>query len=85
MPVQTAGSTVDRQIEHAASPERLAEGTPVEVRTKMDARRWAKGFEVAGVDADGYLLRRLSDKVIMPVRFVADDVRKERRRSQWWY
>jgi|GEM_PF-3350848 len=85
MPVQTAGATIDRTVERATSPERLPEGTVVEVRTKMDARRWAKGFEVAGFNADGFLLRRVSDKVIMPVRFAADDVRKERRRSQWWY
>jgi len=86
MPVQTAGTTIDPHVEHSSpTTDRLPEGTTVEVRTRMDARRWAKGFEVADVDDDGYLLRRLSDKVVMPVRFAPDDVRRERRRSQWWY
>jgi hypothetical protein len=62
----------------------LAAGTKVEVRTSFD-RSWARGFEV--VEALGeaaYLVRRLSDDVILPVALPADDVRKERSSSYWW-
>lgn len=66
-------------------PERLAPGTHVEVRTKLETRRWAKGFEVVDAQPSGYRLRRLSDGEIMPVVFPSDDVRAERKRSTWWY
>ena len=62
----------------------LAAGTKVEVRTSFD-RSWARGFEV--VEALGeaaYLVRRLSDDVILPVALPADDVRRERSSSYWW-
>jgi len=62
----------------------LAVGTKVEVRTSFD-RSWARGFEV--VEALGeaaYLVRRLSDDVVLPVALPADDVRRERARSYWW-
>lgn len=63
----------------------LPVGTAVEVRTRLDARRWARGFEVASIDDDGYRLRRSSDGQLMPVPFPADDVRAERKRGIWWY
>ena len=63
----------------------LAPGTKVEVRSKLEARRWSRGFEVIAEDPDGYRLRRLSDGEEMPVPFPADDVRKERKRGGWWY
>lgn len=63
----------------------LAPGTRVEVRSKLEARRWSRGFEVVAADDGGYRLRRLSDGEEMPVPFPADDVRKERKRGGWWY
>ena len=63
----------------------LEVGTPVEVRTKLDNRRWARGFSVAAADAEGYRLRRESDGEVMPVAFDPDDVRAERKRGTWWY
>ena len=59
-------------------------GTRVEVRSRFDTR-WSRGFEVAEVSVDGYLVRRLSDGAVLPVTFSADEVRKERRRDTWWY
>jgi hypothetical protein len=62
----------------------LAVGTKVEVRTSFD-RSWARGFEVVeAVDEAAYLVRRLSDDVILPVALPADDVRRERSSSYWW-
>ena len=69
----------------AGADERLAPGTRVEVRSKLEARRWSRGFEVIAADGDGYRLRRLSDGEAMPVALPAEDVRKERKRGGWWY
>lgn len=62
----------------------LTEGTRVEVRQRLDSR-WARGFEVAGLASDGYVIRRRSDGELLPVSFGADDVRPERRHDSWWY
>ena len=59
-------------------------GTRVEVRSTFDGS-WLRGFEVVAVDDQGYELRRLSDGEVLPTRFPADDVRKERRREMWWF
>ena len=62
----------------------LAPGTKVEVRTSFD-RSWARGFEVVeAVDSGAYLVRRLTDDVVLPVAVPADDVRRERSSSYWW-
>ena len=62
---------------------RLKAGIRVEVRSRFD-RTWAKGFEVAGLADDGYVLRRLSDGEILPTHFPRDDVRRERKQGMWW-
>lgn len=66
----------------------MQKGTRVEVRSRFD-RRWSRGFEIESVVADRdepqYLLRRRSDNSVLPVEFIADDVREERmHRSMWW-
>lgn len=63
-------------------------GVRIEVRVRFD-QRWARGFEVAEVvregDAERYRVRRRSDGSILPVLFVDDDVREEKKRaSMWW-
>ncbi len=71
--------------EHPMTTDLLAPGTAVEVRRRFDAA-WARGFEVASSDGDGYRLRRLSDGEELPTVFVADDVRPARSRNDmWWY
>lgn len=59
-------------------------GTRVEVRRRFD-QHWAKGFEVAAHDDDGYRLKRLSDGQVLPVPFEESALRKERKKSTWWY
>jgi hypothetical protein len=62
----------------------FAPGTPVEVRNRFEGR-WSRGFEVAEVVPGGYVVRRVSDAEILPVRFDEDDVRAERRRQGLWW
>ena len=57
---------------------RLSKGTRVEVRNQYDGA-WACGFEVHGSRRGGYVLRRLSDKSVLPTTFDALDLRLEPR------
>jgi hypothetical protein len=57
--------------------------TRVEVRNNFDGS-WSKGFEVAEVTERGYRIRRASDGSVLPTEFEATEVRKERRRDNWW-
>jgi len=61
----------------------LAPGTRVEVRRRYDDR-WTRGFEVAAVEGDGYLVRRASDRTVLPSTFARGDLRRERQ-GTWWY
>ena len=61
----------------------LAPGTKVEVRRRYDDR-WARGFEVAALDGDGYLVRRRSDGTVLPTPFSRADLRRERQ-GDWWF
>ena len=49
----------------------------IEVRSRFDGR-WVRGFEVASLDNGRYVVRRRSDGAVLPVSFVADDVRPHR-------
>lgn len=55
-------------------PVPFVEGTPVEVRSRFDAR-WLRGFAVAVVGPEAYQLRRLSDGAVLPAWFPASEVR----------
>lgn len=63
---------------------RLPVGTHVEVRTGFD-RSWAAGFDIEDGSDDGYRVRRRSDGEVLPARFAVADVRRERKKSMWWY
>jgi hypothetical protein len=52
----------------------LAVGTSVEVRGHFIGE-WSGGFEVAETTHDGYRVRRLSDRYLLPVAFLDHDVR----------
>ena len=62
----------------------LSVGTKVEVRTGFDGN-WTNGFAVAELVDDAYRIRRRSDNTVLPSSFAADQVRRERRNSMWWY
>jgi hypothetical protein len=52
----------------------LHAGTRVEVRGRFMGN-WARGFEVATTTARGYLVRRTSDRCVLPAQFDVNDVR----------
>jgi len=45
-------------------PDVLPNGTPVRVRSSLGS--WAGGFEVVCAEANGYVLRRVSDGTLLP-------------------
>ena len=65
----------------------MEQGSRVEVRSRFDDR-WSRGFEVAEVVDEGegarYRLKRRSDGSVLPVLFVDDELREEKKRSMWW-
>lgn len=63
---------------------RLHIGTKVDVRTGFD-RSWASGFHVEEATDEGYRVRRRSDGTVLPTVIPAEDVRRERKNSMWWY
>jgi hypothetical protein len=72
-------------VDAAESGESLTAGMRVEVRRRFD-QHWARGFEVVEATDAGYRVRRLSDGIVLPAEFIADDVRRERKRQgMWWY
>ncbi|HEY3833180.1 MAG TPA: hypothetical protein VGO03_12865 [Acidimicrobiia bacterium] len=62
------------QIESARL--QLGRGTRVEVRNHFISS-WSNGFEVTGVEGDGYRVRRVSDNVELPATFMPDEVRPQ--------
>lgn len=50
-------------------------GTPIEVRDRYCAA-WSRGFEVASATRDGYHVRRLSDRYVLPTQFLTGEVRR---------
>jgi hypothetical protein len=52
----------------------LHTGTRVEVRGRFRGN-WARGFEVAETTTEGYVVRRTSDRCVLPAQFDVTDVR----------
>jgi hypothetical protein len=50
-------------------------GTRVEVRTRYELGRWAPGCTIAGIAADGYHVRRISDGSVLNEPLDPDEVR----------
>jgi hypothetical protein len=53
-------------------------GTRVEVRSGYRSS-WSRGFEVARVEGDAYVLRRVSDGTVIPAAFGGEAIRQDRR------
>jgi len=85
-PAVNPSATASLPANHSEPPTSpsLASGTRVQVRRKFDDK-WATGFEVAEATTQGYRVRRLSDGELIPVPIAAVDLRKEKKRSNWWY
>ena len=52
-------------------------GTRVEVRDRF-CSSWSRGFEVAATTDRGYILRRVSDRYVLPIEFDAGEVCRAR-------
>ena len=60
-------------------------GTRVDVRSRYIGS-WSRGFEVAERTLEGgYRVRRLSDGAVLPDKFDEEELRPERRRSDFWW
>lgn len=64
-----------RQPAENVNPETLSLGTAIEVRNHFCAI-WCTGFEVAGSTDTGYLVRRISDRYVLPLSFPTHEVRR---------
>jgi hypothetical protein len=64
--------------ENGARPDpepKLPGGARVQVRSRFDGD-WTSGFQVFAAQADGrYLVRRLSDRSMLPIAFAESDLR----------
>ena len=65
---------MERFPDHSSRVD-LAVGTSVEVRGHFRGE-WSRGFEVAETTHEGYWVRRLSDRSVLPVEFSDHDVRR---------
>lgn len=55
----------------------IGPGTRVEVRSGYRSS-WARGFEVADVEGEQYVVRRVSDGHVLPETFDPEALRRER-------
>jgi hypothetical protein len=62
-------------MERSGSSRSLSIGTAVEVRNEFVAS-WTAGFEIAATTAEGYRVRRLSDRYVLPAEFAAQKIRR---------
>ena len=70
---------VDGGIEQREPPKRqLDVGAAVEVRNRF-VGKWCHGFEVADHVDGGYVIRRVSDRAVLPAVITHDEVRSDRR------
>ena len=53
----------------------LPVGASIEVRSHF-LGEWSRGFEIAGMTRDGYRVRRISDRSVLPAEFSGRDVRR---------
>lgn len=65
-------------IEEVGLPRpHLDVGAAVEVRNRFIGR-WCRGFEVADQTDGGYVIRRVSDRVVLPEVMRHEEVRSDR-------
>ena len=67
----TSGATATQPLRASALPV----GSSVDVKNRY-VGTWSSGFEVAAIAEAGYLIRRLSDRSILPGVLGFDEVRQ---------
>jgi len=65
---------VTTPVVNGETPQIITIGTRVEVHNTL-LQTWSRGFRVAAIIGDGYLIRRLADGHILPRCFTADAIR----------
>ena len=63
-------------MENRRSQGHIGPGTRVEVLSGYGFS-WTRGFEVARVEGDAYVVRRMSDGAVLPAAFEDDAIRQE--------
>lgn len=66
---------MDTSVDSNANPVALPEGARVDVHTRYELGRWAPGFTIAEVRADGYRIRRISDGAVLSETIHPDEIR----------
>jgi hypothetical protein len=69
-------NTMERSTDQSQRSD-LSVGASIEVRSHFRGE-WTRGFEVAETTDDGYRVRRLSDRSVLPVEFTPRDIRRAR-------
>ena len=54
-------------------------GTAIEVRGRFRGE-WSRGFEIADETREGYWVRRMPDRYVLPIEFSGRDSRRDLRR-----
>jgi hypothetical protein len=73
--VHGEGRHMDTAFESTLGHARFSVGTRVEVHTRYELGRWAPGFTIAEVLADGYRIRRTSDGAVLDDTIRPDEIR----------
>ena len=69
---------VDGVEQRGPAKRQLDLGAAVEVRNRF-VGKWCHGFEVADHVDGGYVIRRVSDRVVLPAVIAHDEVRSDGR------
>jgi len=65
---------VDNRVFNATRRTMVAIGTRVEIRNQR-LQTWCRGFQIAAIIGETYLIRRLADGQLLPRFFDSDDIR----------
>ena len=77
-PVESVESVEGGLERHSSPIQQLDVGTAVEVRNRF-VGMWCHGFEVVDQVDSGYVVRRVSDKEVVPEVITYDEIRTDRR------
>ena len=69
-----ANAVVDNLVSNTTCPDMVAIGTRVEIRN-LHRHTWIRGFQVAAIIDETYLIRRLADGRILPRFFASVEIR----------
>jgi hypothetical protein len=65
---------IDNLVSNTVCTDMVAVGTRVEIRN-LRQHTWIRGFQVAAINDETYLIRRLADGRILPRLFASVEIR----------